>query len=232
MRRRGLNALLCGLALVLAGCGGLSRADFEQVANGEEASRDRVAVAAMVRDELATLASAMPWLDWRAHSVDQECSPASAGLIKQSYWLRCMTSVIVYAGYDGDLLGAIQRFDDTVIAAHWGNIGSSAAGMIDYYRSRPAGSPPHQASDLPDVRYSGPTTPCGTALTLSQRWLEAGQPLTAEERAEPQRLPESRPVYERLDPLDHVAVKTELLAQHQYVAVVTFGVQCDYDVGD
>lgn len=223
---------MCGLALVLAGCGGLSRADFEQVANSEEASRDRVAVAAMARDGLATLVSAMPWLDWRAHSVDQECSPESAGLIKQAYWLRCMTRVTVYAGYDGDLLGAIQRFDDTVIAAHWDNSGSSAASMIDYYRSRPAGSPPFTASDLPGVGYTGPTTPCGTALTLSQRWLEAGQPLPAEEQATPQPSPEFRPVYERLDPLDHVAVRTELLAQHQYVAVVTLGVQCDYDVGD
>jgi hypothetical protein len=209
VRRAGVGALLCVLAVVLVGCGDdYDRADFEQVANGEQVRGDRSAAVQAVRDELTALTSAMPWLDWRAHSVRQECSPESAGLIKQTYWLRCMTGLTAYAGYDGDMTGALRRFGDTVEAAGW-NDGSMSATEVSYW---------------------GLAGPCGPSLTLSQSWVTP-QTLPPVEAQPPDNGP-FRPVYKREDPLDEQSVRTEILSRHQLAVVITLGAQCDYDVGD
>lgn len=194
--------------MVLVGCDDYSRADFEEKVNSEDVRADRSAAVQAVRNELTALTSAMPWLDWRANSVGQKCWPESAGLIKQTYWLRCMTGLTAYAGYDGDLTGAIQRFGDTVEAAGWN---ASSGGVTE-------------------VSYWGPRGPCGPSLTLSQSWVTAGTLPRVEER-HPDDGP-FRPVYERKEPLDDRAVQAEILARHQYAVVVALGAQCDHDVDD
>jgi hypothetical protein len=187
----------------------VSREDFAELANGEAATQDRAVAARAGRDQLAELTGAMPWLVWQAHSVDQLCEPMSAGLITQSYWLNCRTLVTAYAGYDGDLTEATRRFDATVVAANWFGSGSD---------------------------YTGPTTHCGGVATpwrMSASWLVTGRPLTFLERADPRRgVGQYPPVYQRRDRLDHLAMKTDLLAAHQYVAVITLTLDCGYSVDD
>ena len=106
---------------------------------------------------------------------------------------------------------------------------------IDYYRmfrGRPEGPRTYDASNLPPAEYWGQGEPCGRgspSWALSQRWLEAGQPVPHDE-ATPPGWSRELAVYWQEDPLNHAAVTTRLLSQQQYVAVVTLSLTCSYDV--
>jgi hypothetical protein len=65
----------------------------------------------------------------------------------------------------------------------------------------------------------------------SERWLEAGQPLTSLELERP-KLKYYQPLFERHTELDHNAMKTDLLTRHRYVMVLELGMACSYEVAN
>jgi hypothetical protein len=234
---------LLGL-VVVAGCG-YSRADYERMATGEQASQDRVRVAEAGVAELAALRGAMPWLDWRESALDHVCGPVEPGamFVPSAGYLVCLTAVVQYAGFDGELAEEIGAFDAAVTAASWGPSTSHVSEPISYYqrfRGMPMGRRTYDASNVPAIVYPGGgdrlAVACGGSRpmwTLTQRWLEAGQPLPVAEQGEPAHRSglEGPPVYQQLDPLDHQQAKTAALAKHRYLAVITLSAQCNYDPG-
>ncbi len=154
-------------------------------------------------------------------------------------YLRCSTAVTRYAGFDGRLAGEIRRFDRAVVAAGWSDTFTDIDMPIRHYamfRGRRQGGRTYDASNLPRVEYRG-THPvrCGGVdenWELSQRWLEAGQPVPSPESLGglPESSVDALAVYKDRDPLDDVAIEAALLARHRYVAVVTLSLQCAYDV--
>ena len=61
LHKRGrLAASVCMLVLVMAACARPTRADFAEVAGGEQATRDRGNVAKAAGDELTALRDTMP----------------------------------------------------------------------------------------------------------------------------------------------------------------------------
>lgn len=227
-------ALLVVLIVLLAGCGRVDRDDYAEVADGEQAGRDRVAAASDARKVTAFLRDALPWLSWRAESFSQRCEGMEVGFFGGTPMVRCMTAVTAYAGFDGELPDEIRRFDSTLTAAGWVSSGNPPPpGVIDYYaqfHGRAEGPRTYDASNLPPLEYragSDELATCGVRLSLTHEWLEAGQPLPPPDPAVPDG-PDT--VYRHDEPVDRDTVAAELLTTHRYVAILTTSVQCDYEV--
>lgn len=212
--------LVAVLALAVAGCGDPSRADFEELANGEQAVRDRAAAVEAADAHLAAARKLLPWSDWREHALDQTCTSESVGMHKQSYSVSCGTSLTTYAGFTGDLAAEILRTDEIVTAAGWSDVGAYSAGPATY--DLEIGRP------MPKVVYTeGEPTTCGPERwQLTQQWLVAGDQLHPEPSFRDQAL------YWDVDPLDHDAVRADILTRYQYVVIVRLDLVCSYPFDD
>lgn len=216
--------LVVVLALAAVGCAGTpSRADLEALANGEQASRDRVAAAEAADTQLAAVRKLLPWSDWREHALDQTCMSQSAGLHRQTYWVWCTTSLTAYAGFTGDLASEIWRTDEILAAAGWYNHGPDGAGAAvhDLQNGRP----------MSKVEYTdGKPTMCGpVSWSLTQQWLAAGhQPLPGDGPP----TSSDQALYWDVAPLDHDAVRKDIRARHQYVVIVNLSLTCTYGLDD
>lgn len=147
----------------------------------------------------------------------------SAGLHVQSHWVWCTTNLTAYAGFTGDLAAAILRTDGTMTAAGWHDTRGSAGAAVHTLRN---------GLGIPEVGYStGEPTTCGqVSWTMTQRWLAAGQ--RPPPGAEPLPPADTRALHWDVHPLDHDAVRADLLSRHQYVVVVSLGLTCTYPVDD
>lgn len=230
MRRAGVLGLLL---VLLVACGRADRDDYAEVADGEQARRDRTEAVSVARGAMTFLRRAMPSLTWHVEeALSQRCEGMDVAFFGGTPLLRCMTQVTGYAGFDGELSDEIHGFDTAVTGAGWRST-SPAFQPLGYYEKfygRAEGSRTYDAGNLPETRYfAGPDVPavCGRGPSLTHSWLEAGQPL-----------PEQSPVvtdgpftvFRHDEPLDRDAVANELLTAHRYVAVVAASVQCDYSM--
>lgn len=218
--------LVAVLTLAAAGCAAApSRADLEALANGEQAIQDRSAAAEAADVELAAVRKLLPWSDWREHALDQTCVSESAGLHTQTYWVWCTTSLTTYAGFTGDLTAEILRTDETVMAAGWHDRGPYGAGpaIHDLQNGHPA----------PKTVYTdGEPTTCGPASwSLTQQWLAAGGRLLPGD-GPPTPSTRDQALYWDVAPLDHEAVRANIMAQHQYVVIVSLSLTCTYPLDD
>ncbi|WP_309112836.1 hypothetical protein [Saccharothrix sp.] len=226
--------------LMLVGCASPS-VDYKAVAHGEQATRDRETAARVAGERMAALREAMPGTRWLESSVDHTCGTESSGglFARKTEHLLCFTVSTQYIGFDTELADEIRAFDAAAAGTGWGASTQPVDTPIWYYREfrgRPEGPRTYDASNLPEVSYTGVGSKlfaCGTsnpALTLRQRWLEAGQPLTDHERRTTTEVRSLHPLlFQHKDPLNHEQAKTAALRQHRYLAIVTLTAQCWYD---
>lgn len=227
-------AVFSVLIVLLTACGRVDGDDYAEVADGEQASRDRVAAASDAREVMAFLRDALPGLSWRAEGISQRCEGSEVGFFGGTPMVRCMTAVTAYAGFGGELPDEIRGFDSTLTAAGWLSSGNPPPpGVIDYYAQfygRTEGPRTYDASNLPPLEYragSDELATCGVRPSLTHEWLEAGQPLPP---PIPARADGLNTVFRYDKPVDRDTVAAELLTTHRYVAILTTSVQCDYEV--
>lgn len=235
------------VALAAGGCSDPpSQEELEQIARGPQASRDRVVAAKAADHEIAALRKSLTWLDWQGTSKDQMCDVQFSGAMmvpgSETRTVVCSTRVTGYAGFSGNLVKGIRRFDAHVTKAGWeGDDGVyMQANYYRRYRGRPQGERTYDASNLPEAGYNAigarHITRCTSGPSswgFSLRWLESGQPLGPHERHQPTFLHAGDvALYERKGPLDHLAVKTRVLTKHRYAAVITLSLACHYAVDD
>jgi hypothetical protein len=228
--------------LPMAGCGGRSAADYQAPMTGTQAEHDRAALKADAHERFDQLKAALPELDWSAAATDDNCAVDRGNHGEQLFAPppdhdTCVSETFRYAGFDGDLEAQMARQSAAATGMGWYQTmdAASAMGFYREFAGQPSGGRKYDAGNLPDSTYTAPgTVSCGdksSSWTLTQRWLEAGQPLSDYERRQPVVLTSQVEIhFQRNDPFDHAAIKEALLAKHRYVAVWSIMTTCSYHV--